>query len=112
MAAVGFGWLPKDYLALDVPKALLQAGGLILGLLGFMTLAKDHRVSETITSLALLALALGAGWLTFIAPPGTAHKYLPFIPVEVNDALGRLLFGIGTAACFGIAFFVLRRMSR
>jgi hypothetical protein len=32
--------------------------------------------------------------------------------VSVNDALGRLLFGIGAAACVGMAAWALHRLFR
>ena len=97
---------------IDAPPRLLAAGGFIIGLLGFLSLARDHRVSETITSLGFLAIAGGAGWLTFVAPEGTINRYVPFIPQEVNEALARLLFGFGAAVCIGMAIVGFRRLMR
>jgi hypothetical protein len=112
VCAAGLGLLPKNYMIADAPPRLLAAGGIILAVLGFMALARDHRVSETITSLLLIAVAAGAGWLTFIAPPGTVNEYIPFIPASVNESLARLLFGLGAVACVGLALIGLRRILR
>ncbi len=86
--------------------------GAVLGLAGFMLLAGDHRASDSIASILLLVLAAMAGWITFYAPEGTIQRVLPFIPTSVNEALGRLLFGVGAAACAGMAFWALRRLFR
>lgn len=112
VGAAGLGLLPKNLMIADAPPRLLAAGGIILALLGFLSLARDHRASETITSLLFLAVAAGAGWLTFIAPPGTVNEYVPFIPASVNESLARLLFGLGAVACVGLAFVGLRRILR
>jgi hypothetical protein len=77
-----------------------------------MLLARDHRASDSIASILLLIIAAIAGWVTFYAPEGTINRVLPFIPAEVNDALGRLLFGIGAIACVGGALWALRRLFR
>jgi hypothetical protein len=66
----------------------------------------------SVTTVTLLSVAAFAGWLTFYAPDGTIERYLPFIPTEVNDALARLLFGLGAAATFGIAIWAVRRLFR
>lgn len=113
--AAGLDLLPaqlEELVVIDAPPRLLAAGGFILSLLGFLSLARDHRVSETITSLGFLAIAGGAGWLTFVAPEGTINRYVPFIPQEVNEALARLLFGFGAAVCIGMAIVGFRRLMR
>jgi hypothetical protein len=112
LAAVGFGWVPNDVVRITAPRDLVAAGGLVLGAIGFFSLARDHRASETLTSLLLLAIAVGAGWLTFFAPEGTLNRYLPFVPPTVNEALARLLFGLGAAICVGMAFWGFRRILR
>lgn len=112
VCAAGLGLLPRGYVIIDAPPRLLAAGGIILALLGFLSLARDHRASETFTSLLFLGVAVGAGWLTFIAPEGTINRYLPFIPQSVNESLARLLFGLGAAVCIGMAFLGLRRILR
>lgn len=112
ICAAGLGILPSEYVAIGAPRGIVVGGGALLAVLGFMSLARDHRVSETITSLIVLALAGAAGWLTFYAPPGTLNRYLPFVPPTVNDALARLLFGLGAAVCVGMAFWGFRRMFR
>jgi hypothetical protein len=112
VCAAALGLLPSEYVAIDAPRIVAVGGGALLMLLGFMSLARDHRVSETITSLLVLALAGGAGWLTFYAPEGTLHRYVPFIPPTVNEALARLLFGLGAAVCVGMAFWGFRRIFR
>ena len=112
LAAVGFGLVPSSLLEITAPAELVAAGGLLLVLMGFSSLARDHRISETLTSLLLLGIAASAGWLTFYAPEGTLHRYVPFVPPSVNEALARLLFGLGTALCIGMAIWGLRRILR
>ena len=112
IAAVALRLVPEMRIPVDAPTELVAAGGAVLGLMGLMSLARDHRVSDVITSLVLLALAALSGWLTFFAPAGTVNRYVPFIPAEVNEALSRLLFGVGAAACIGMALWGVRRLLR
>ncbi|MGB5701460.1 MAG: hypothetical protein WBM48_01465 [Polyangiales bacterium] len=112
LCAVALGLLPQEYVAIDAPRIVLVVGGGVLVFVGLMSLARDHRMSETISSLLLLALAGAAGWLTFYAPEGTLSRYVPFIPPSVNEALARLLFGLGAAGCVGMAIWGFRRILR
>ena len=112
VCALALGLLPRDYVVIDAPRSVLLGGGAILVLIGFMSLARDHRASDTLSSLLLLALAGAAGWLTFYAPEGTLHHYVPFVPPSVNEALARLLFGLGAAVCVGMAIWGFRRILR
>ena len=112
VCAAALGLLPKEYVVLDAPRGALIGGGAVLVLVGFMSLARDHRVSETLSSTLLLALAGVTGWLTFYAPEGTLNRYVPFIPPSVNEALARLLFGLGAAVCVGMALWGFRRIMR
>jgi hypothetical protein len=84
----------------------------VLGLFGFMMLARDHRASDAIASILLLAIAAGTGWITFYAPPGALERVLPFVPEDVDEALRHLLFGLGAVACVGSAGWALRRLFR
>jgi hypothetical protein len=112
ICAAALGLLPADYFVFEAPRwAVLGAGALSI-LVGFMLLARDHRASDAFASVLLLALAAIAGWVTFFAPEGTIQRVLPFIPISVNDALGRLLFGLGAVACVGMAIWALRRLFR
>jgi hypothetical protein len=77
-----------------------------------MLLARDHRASDAIGSILLLILAAVAGWITFYAPDGTIERLFPFVPASVNEALGRLLFGLGAAICVGMAIWAVRRLFR
>ena len=112
MCAAALGLLPHEYVVIHAPRSVLVGGGAMLILVGFMSLARDHRVSDTIASIFLLALAGAAGWLTFYAPEGTLNRYVPFIPPTVNEALARLLFGLGAAVCVGMAIWGFRRILR
>ncbi len=112
VCAAGLGILPSEYVPIHAPRSAVVGGGALVAILAFMALARDHRVSQTISSLLFLAIAVGTGWLTFVAPPGTVNRYFPFIPQSVNEALARLLFGLGVAVCIGMGFVGLRRMLR
>lgn len=110
--AASLGLLPEDYVIFEAPRRVVFGAGAVSVLFGFMLLARDHRASDAITSIVLLSLAAFSGWLTFYAPEGTIERYLPFIPASVNDALARLLFGLGAVATFGIAIWAVRRLFR
>lgn len=112
IAAVGFDLLPSDLVRIRAPKDVVAAGGVVLTGLGLLALARDHRISETITSLLILGVASVSGWLTFFAPPGTLKRYVPFVPATVSESLAKLLFGLGVVACIGMAFWGLRRIMR
>lgn len=110
--AASLGLLPEDYVIFEAPRRVVFGLGAVSLLLGFLLLARDHRASDAVATILLLSLAAFAGWLTFYAPDGTIERYLPFIPAEVNEALARLLFGLGAAATFGIAIWAARRLFR
>lgn len=112
VCAVALGLLPREYVVIDAPRSLLLGGGGILVLVGLMSFGRDHRLSDTLGSLFLLSVAGVAGWLTFYAPEGTLHRYVPFVPPSVNEALARLLFGVGAAVCVGMAIWGFRRIFR
>jgi len=112
LGGVSLGFFPADYLVLEAPRAVVLGAGVVLVLAGFMLLARDHRASDSIASILLLTIAAIAGWVTFYAPEGTINRLLPFIPTEVNDALGRLLFGLGAIVSVGMALWALRRLFR
>ena len=112
VCAVSLGLLPVDYALFEAPRRVVFGAGGVMVLLGFMLLARDHRASDLIGSILLLGLAAAAGWLTFYAPEGTLERFAPFIPASVNDALGRLLFGLGAVASFGMAAWAVRRLLR
>jgi len=112
VSAAALGAFPPEYAVIHAPRSVVLGGGALLMLIGFISLARDHRMSDAIASLFLLSLAAGAGWLTFYAPQGTLSRYVPFIPTAVNEALARLLFGFGAAATIGMAIWGIRRIFR
>lgn len=112
VCAASLGLLPEDYVVFEAPRQVVFGAGAVSVLFGFMLFARDHRASDALMTIALLSIAAFTGWLTFYAPDGTVERYLPFIPSAVNDALTRLLFGLGAAATFGIAIWALRRLFR
>ena len=75
-------------------------------------LARDHRGSEIVSALLLLALSVATGWITFYGPYDLFGDRFEFIPASVAEAVGRLLFGFGVVACGAMAFFGLRRLLR
>ncbi|MGB3052461.1 MAG: hypothetical protein WBB42_15780 [Polyangiales bacterium] len=112
VCAAALGLLPEDYVIFEAPRQVVFGAGAVSVLFGFLLLARDHRASDAVTTIILLSLAAFAGWLTFYAPDGTIERFLPFIPTEVNDALARMLFGLGAAATFVIAIWAVRRLFR
>jgi hypothetical protein len=112
ICSASLGYFPAEYLELAAPRGVVFGGAAVLTLAGFMLLAGDHRASDSIASILLLTLAAISGWITFYAPEGTIQRVFPFVPASVNEALGRLLFGLGAAACVGMAIWALRRLFR
>ncbi len=112
LCAQPLGLLPPIDMEIDASPQLMLGSGAVLILVGFLQLARDHKASEAMGAVFLLALAGITGWVTFLAPAGTVARVLPFIPTDVNDALARLLFGIGVAACVTMTVFGLRRLFR
>lgn len=110
--AASLGLLPEDYVILETSRQVVFGAGAVSVLFGSLLLARDHRASDAVTTILLLSLAAFTGWLTFYAPDGTIERYLPFIPTEVNEALARLLFGLGAAATLAIAIWAVRRLFR
>lgn len=110
--ATSLGLLRSEYLALEAPRWVVFGTGAVFIVAGLMLLARDHRASDSIATLLLLTFAAITGWATFYAPQGTVQRLFPFIPADVNDALGRLLFGLGAAASVGAAAWALRRLFR
>ncbi|TFH27366.1 MAG: hypothetical protein E4H00_09605 [Myxococcales bacterium] len=112
VCSASLGFFPAEYLVLDAPRGVVLGAGVVLVLAGLLLLARDHRASDSLGSILLLVLAAISGWVTFYAPEGTIQRVLPFVPPSVNDALGRLLFGLGAVASAGLAFWALRRLFR
>ncbi len=112
VCSASLGFFPADYLVLEAPREVVFGAGAVFVLGGFMFLASDHRASDSIASILLLTLAAIVGWVTFYAPEGTIQRILPFIPASVNEAAGRLLFGLGAVTCAGLAVWALRRLFR
>lgn len=112
VCAASLGLLPGDFLVFEAPRGVVFGAGAASVLVGFMLLARDHRASDAIGSILLLILAAVAGWITFYAPDGTIERLFPFVPASVNEALGRLLFGLGAAICVGMAIWAVRRLFR
>lgn len=110
--AASLGLLPEDYMVFEAPRRIVFAAGALSILFGFLIFARDHRAADAVTTIILLSVAAFAGWLTFYAPDGTIERYLPFIPPSVNEALARLLFGLGAAFSAGLAFVAIRRLFR
>jgi hypothetical protein len=108
---LGFMHLQGTPLA-NAPPWAVGGGGAALFVLGFLLLSRDHRTSDVLASILLLAVAAGAGWATFYAPQGTLERALPFVPASVGDHLARLLFGFGALASGGMALLAIRRIAK
>lgn len=112
LCADALGVLPAEYSVPEVPEAVLGSAGGALVVLALALLARDHRGSEMLSAMLLLAFSAMIGWLTFYGTEGIIEGGIPFIPPSVGDALGRLLFGFGVVACVGMAVLALRRLLR
>ncbi len=104
--------IPSDPRAFHAPRGVVGAAGAVFVIGGLLALSRDHRVSDALATLILLAFAGIAGWITFFAPEGTLQGGVPFVSDAVNETLGRLLFGFGTLLCIGMAAWAFRRLFR
>ena len=112
VCAASLGLLPEDFMVFEAPRSVVFGAGALSTLIGFLMFARDHRAADAVTTIILLCFAAFAGWLTFYAPDGTIERYVPFIPSSVNEALARLLFGLGAAATVALALIAIRRLFR
>ncbi len=111
LGAAALGYVSVQGTALSqLPPSGLGIAAAAAALVGFLLLSRDHRTSDVLGAILLLAVAAGAGWVTFYAPEGTLERALPFIPASVGDELARLLFGVGAVVCVGMAVMALRRL--
>jgi hypothetical protein len=110
LGADALGILPADYAIMDLSPQVAAGAGAGSTLLALVLLARDHRGSDLLTAILLIALSVFTGWLTFHGPDGLIEGGLAFIPAGVREAVGRLMFGLGVVACGVMAFFGLRRL--
>lgn len=106
------GLLPSEYAILEASRGFVGSAGGALVVLALALLARDHRASEALGAILLLASSAVIGWLTFYGTEGIIEGGISFIPPAVGEALGRLLFGLGVVACVGMAALALRRLLR
>ena len=112
MCASALGVLPADYLVFDAPREVVGAAGGVLAVVGLALLARDHRGSDVLGAILLLALSGIIGSITFYGPESIIGGGVPFIPASAGDAAGGLLFGFGVVASGSMAFLGLRRLLR
>ena len=112
MCAAALGVLPADYVVFETPRGVVGAAGGVLIVVGLAVLARDHRGSDVLAAILLLAFSGITGWLTFYGPEGVIEGGLSFIPSSVRDAISRLMFGLGVVACGAMAYLGLRRLLR
>jgi hypothetical protein len=112
MCAAALGVLPADYVVFEAPSHVGGVAGGLLVVVGLALLARDHRGSEVIAAILLLAFSFITGWLTFYGSESIIEGGIPFIPTSVGDSVSHLLFGLGVVACGTMAFLGLRRLFR
>ncbi len=68
------------------------------------------RASNRTGALFALLFCLGSGsyalWIAITGPTVTGG--VPFVPYEVNQVIGRVVFGVSGLICFGIARLAAR----
>ena len=112
LCADALGVLPFEYAILEAPRGVLGAAGGALIILALALLARDHRGSDALGAILLLAFSAITGWVTFYGLEGITEGGVSFIPPSVAEAVGRLLFGLGVVACVGMAALALRHLFR
>ncbi len=112
LCADALGALPAEYDIIDASRGVVASAGGALVVLALALLARDHRASDMIGGILLLAFSAITGWLTFYGPEGIIEGGIAFIPPTVGEALSRLLFGLGVVACVGMAILAFRRLFR
>jgi len=112
LCADALGVLPPEYAIVEAPRGVIGAAGGALIILALALLARDHRGSDALGAILLLAFSVITGWLTFYGAEGIIEGGVSFIPPSVGEALGRLLFGLGVVACVGMAVLAFRRLFR
>lgn len=112
LGADALGVVPAEYDILDASRGMVALAGGALVVLALALLARDHRGSDMIGGVLLLAFSGITGWLTFYGTEGIIEGGITFIPPNVGEALSRLLFGVGVVACVGMAVLAFRRLFR
>ena len=104
------GLLAPDFLWIDASSGVATAIGAFSIVVGLALLARDHRGSDVLGAMLLLTFSALIGWVTFYGPEGLIGTKLSFLPENVADSLGRLLFGFGIVASGVMAFLGLKRL--
>jgi len=112
LCASALGVLPAEYAILEGPRGVIGSAGGVLVVVALTLLARDHRGSDVLAAILLLAFSAITGWLTFYGAEGIIEGGTSFIPPAVAEALGRLMFGLGVVGCVGMGALALRRLFR
>lgn len=104
------GFIPPSYSLIHAPRGVLIVASALLVFTSLILLARDHRGSDLLSALALLALSILIGWMTFYGAHDVLGDRLDWIPEAVRDSFGQLMYGLGMVACGLTAFFGLRRL--
>ncbi|MGB5813093.1 MAG: hypothetical protein WBG86_21345 [Polyangiales bacterium] len=104
------GFVPGHYVPVHAPPNVLLAASALLIFLSLALLARDHRGSELLSGLILLAASFLLGWVTVYGPESVLGGPLDWIPPTVRRSLGQLMHGLGLVLCGITAFFGLRKL--
>ena len=106
------GVLPIET-ANDTPTWVVGLIGMMFLIAGVMIFLRNHsRLLDLFAAIILASFSLIGGWITFYASPEGFSGGIPFLPHDINVSFARVMFGLGSALCFGGFLYAVRRFFR
>ena len=106
------GVLPMET-ANDTPMWVVGLIGVMFLIAGTMIFLRNHsRLLDLFAAIILASFSLIGGWVTFHASPEGFSGGIPFLPHDINVSFARVMFGLGSALCFGGFLYAVRRFFR
>lgn len=106
--ASGLVDLPDD--ATHAPAWVIAGCGMVFVAAGAMILGHPRSgANDLLAALISLTFAATAAWVSFFAPPEGFSGGVPLASREFNVGLARIVFGLGSIICLGVAIFAIYR---
>lgn len=106
--ACGLFDLPDD--ASNAPAWVIAGCGIVFVAAGAMILGHPRSgANDLLAALISLVFAATAAWVSFFAPSEGFSGGVPFASREFNVRLARIMFGLGSVICLGVAIYAVHR---
>lgn len=96
--------------ATTAPAGVIAGCGVVFVAAGTMIVGHARPgTNDLLAALISLTFAATAAWVSFFAPPEGFAGGAPLASREFNVVLARIVFGIGSIICLGVAIFAIHR---